>query len=338
MYYQPNLPELRKIFTFLADAENYPVYINCAVGSDRTGTLAFLISGVIGRDERYFYDDYELPSFNVNLPRYRYSRKAVELFETFAPEDGATVPSASSSTCSRSASSRRDRFDPQHHAGEVNMKTTKTIAVLLLAVGALAPAVKADAAPPSKDKFKIVVLAGQSNMAGRGTPDAESARPHPRVLMMNRAGGWVPCVDPIHFDVNDSGVGPGKTFAEALAESDPTITVGVVPCAVGGLASRGVGAGQVDAQGQDRLASLRRLRLSGRRRRWSRVRWRRSSGIRASRTACVAAATSTRCASRCSFRACARNWTPRAFRSSSADSPRRTHRVGSAKSFPTTRP
>lgn len=92
MYYQPNLPELRKIFTFLADAENYPVYINCAVGSDRTGTLAFLISGVIGRDERYFYDDYELPSFNVNLPRYRYSRKAVELFETFAPEDGATVP------------------------------------------------------------------------------------------------------------------------------------------------------------------------------------------------------------------------------------------------------
>ncbi|MGI6496968.1 MAG: tyrosine-protein phosphatase [Kiritimatiellia bacterium] len=85
MYYQPNLPELRKIFTFLADAENYPVYINCAVGSDRTGTLAFLISGVIGRDERYFYDDYELPSFNVNLPRYRYSRKAVELFEDVRP-------------------------------------------------------------------------------------------------------------------------------------------------------------------------------------------------------------------------------------------------------------
>ncbi|MGI5868111.1 MAG: sialate O-acetylesterase [Kiritimatiellia bacterium] len=114
--------------------------------------------------------------------------------------------------------------------------TKKTAGIILIGISAFALAlvVKADVPMPSKEKFKIVVLAGQSNMAGRGTRDAESAKPHPRVLMMNRAGEWVPCVDPIHFDIANSGVGPGKTFAEALAESDPTITVGVVPCAVGG--------------------------------------------------------------------------------------------------------
>ena len=95
-------------------------------------------------------------------------------------------------------------------------------------------AVRADFQPPAKEKFLIVALAGQSNMAGRGVPTEADKVAHPRVVMMNRQGEWVPCVDPIHFDVDGSGVGPGKTFAEALAETDPSITVGVVPCAVGG--------------------------------------------------------------------------------------------------------
>ncbi|NLE41428.1 MAG: tyrosine-protein phosphatase [Lentisphaerae bacterium] len=68
-----------------------PLYFNCAVGSDRTGTIAFLLDGVIGREDRYFYDNYELPSFNVNLPRYRYCRKGSELFGYFAPKDGGTI-------------------------------------------------------------------------------------------------------------------------------------------------------------------------------------------------------------------------------------------------------
>ena len=87
---------------------------------------------------------------------------------------------------------------------------------------------------PPKEKFKIVVLAGQSNMAGRGKIDPNNNKAHPRVLMLNRKGEWVPCVDPVHFDADGSGVGPGKAFGEALADSDPSIMVGLVPCAVGG--------------------------------------------------------------------------------------------------------
>ncbi len=89
--YHVNHPDvftkLPAIFAVLADEKNYPLYFNCAVGSDRTGTLAFLLDGVIGREDKYFYDDYELPSFNENLKRYRYCRKGSELFNTFAKGD-----------------------------------------------------------------------------------------------------------------------------------------------------------------------------------------------------------------------------------------------------------
>lgn len=110
--------------------------------------------------------------------------------------------------------------------------------VILFVLAAFAVCVGATAAdaniPADKAKFKIVILAGQSNMAGRGKIDPADNKPHPRVVMLNKAGEWVPCVDPIHYDAKGSGVGPGKFFAEALAESDPGITVGVVPTAVGG--------------------------------------------------------------------------------------------------------
>ena len=37
---------------------------------------------------------------------------------------------------------------------------------------------------PPTEKFKIVVLAGQSNMAGRGKIDPNNNKAHPRVLML----------------------------------------------------------------------------------------------------------------------------------------------------------
>ena len=103
--------------------------------------------------------------------------------------------------------------------------------------------------PTDKSKFKLVVLAGQSNMAGRGTIDPENNKPHPRVVMLNAKGEWVPCVDPIHYDIGKSGVGPGKAFAEALADSDPSIVVGVVPTAVGGTSIQSWARGAVSPKG-----------------------------------------------------------------------------------------
>jgi hypothetical protein len=87
---------------------------------------------------------------------------------------------------------------------------------------------------PPKEKFHLFLLIGQSNMAGRGAVEQEDKTPDPRVLMLNKAGQWVPAVDPLHFDKGSAGTGLGKTFGRLVAEANPEITVGLIPCAVGG--------------------------------------------------------------------------------------------------------
>jgi hypothetical protein len=107
--------------------------------------------------------------------------------------------------------------------------------ILLLAFLAIPFTTPQAAEPPPKESFHLFVLVGQSNMAGRGKIDKEDNAPHPRVLMFNKEGRWSPATDPLHFDKPKIvGVGPGRAFAQAVADADPKITVGVIPCAVGG--------------------------------------------------------------------------------------------------------
>ena len=87
---------------------------------------------------------------------------------------------------------------------------------------------------PPKDKLRIVVLAGQSNMAGRGFVEDADKIPNPRIFKLTREGKWAPATEPIHYDKPSAGVGPGRAFAERLVDSDPTICVGLVPTACGG--------------------------------------------------------------------------------------------------------
>ena len=95
-------------------------------------------------------------------------------------------------------------------------------------------AVAQNATPPAKESFHLFLLVGQSNMAGRGTVEEQDRMPHPRVLMLNRTDAWVTAIDPLHFDKAAAGVGLGKTFGRLYAESHPGVTVGLIPCAVGG--------------------------------------------------------------------------------------------------------
>lgn len=87
---------------------------------------------------------------------------------------------------------------------------------------------------PSKEKFDLYLLVGQSNMAGRGKVTEEDKQPHLRVLMLNKERKWVAATDPMHFDKPIAGVGLGRTFGLEMAEENPDITIGLIPCAVGG--------------------------------------------------------------------------------------------------------
>lgn len=87
---------------------------------------------------------------------------------------------------------------------------------------------------PAKEKFHLYLLIGQSNMAGRGKVDAESQPNDPRLLVFNREGKWAVAADPLHWDKPSAGVGLGLAFAKAMAAAQPGVTIGLIPCAVGG--------------------------------------------------------------------------------------------------------
>ena len=81
----------------------------------------------------------------------------------------------------------------------------------------------------------IFLLAGQSNMAGRGELSKIDRTPHPRVFALNENDEWVIATEPIHFDKPKvRGTGPGLAFAKEIAKQNPEIRIGLVPTAVGG--------------------------------------------------------------------------------------------------------
>ncbi len=88
---------------------------------------------------------------------------------------------------------------------------------------------------PPRGKFHLYLLIGQSNMAGGGLFDEEAEVPNPRVFKFTKDGSWAPGVDPLHVDRNpEKGVGLGTTFGRMMADANPEIAVGLIPCAVNG--------------------------------------------------------------------------------------------------------
>ncbi len=85
-----------------------------------------------------------------------------------------------------------------------------------------------------RSRFHLYLLIGQSNMAGRGTIEAQDMAIHPRVLNLNKTGRWEVAQDPLHSDKPIAGVGLGKTFGTIMADKSPDAVIGLIPCAVGG--------------------------------------------------------------------------------------------------------
>jgi hypothetical protein len=87
----------------------------------------------------------------------------------------------------------------------------------------------------SRQRFHLYILAGQSNMAGRGKVEAQDKQPHPRVFVLNKDDQWEPATEPLHFDKPGiAGVGPGFAFGKAMAEYNEHVRIGLIPCAAGG--------------------------------------------------------------------------------------------------------
>ena len=117
--------------------------------------------------------------------------------------------------------------------------------LLLLAAASPTPSVLADVPPSNKVVF---ILAGQSNMAGRGGVVANrwdgrvpaDCAPSSAQLRLTPDLRWEQAREPLHQGIDAAnhavGVGPGMPFANALLRSGRAgaPVLGLVPCAVGG--------------------------------------------------------------------------------------------------------
>ncbi|KAI4339828.1 hypothetical protein MLD38_024728 [Melastoma candidum] len=109
------------------------------------------------------------------------------------------------------------------------------------------------------DVLHVFILAGQSNMAGRGgvintfdpttnvtvsswdgvVPPECSPDPYGRILRLSANLTWVLAEEPLHADIDvnkTNGVGPGMAFANEVLRRDPARfrRIALVPCAIGG--------------------------------------------------------------------------------------------------------
>lgn len=88
---------------------------------------------------------------------------------------------------------------------------------------------------PPKAEFHLYLLIGQSNMAGRGKMTDADRKPVEGILKLDKQDHWVPAAHPLHFDKPAiAGVGLGLPFAKDMAETEPGVVIGLIPCAVGG--------------------------------------------------------------------------------------------------------
>src|SRR5690606_5641615 len=88
---------------------------------------------------------------------------------------------------------------------------------------------------PRGEQFHLYLLIGHSNMAGRGKLDGTSNTPPERIWKLNRDHQWEEATEPLHFDIHSFAVaGRGLSFAEEMASRDPSVSIGLIPCAVGG--------------------------------------------------------------------------------------------------------
>ena len=92
-------------------------------------------------------------------------------------------------------------------------------------------------------KLSLFILAGQSNMAGRGQVSESDRNGNSRVFVFGNDYRWRIAVEPIDDPGNqvdrvsldpDAGPGPGLAFATSLVEQRPDMAIGLIPCAMGG--------------------------------------------------------------------------------------------------------
>ncbi|MBC6369151.1 sialate O-acetylesterase [Algoriphagus sp. AK58] len=89
---------------------------------------------------------------------------------------------------------------------------------------------------PAKENLWVFILAGQSNMAGRGKVEPMDTIPDPRILTINKTGEVILAKEPLHFyEPTLTGLDCGLSFGKELLKYIPdSVSILLIPTAVGG--------------------------------------------------------------------------------------------------------
>ena len=89
---------------------------------------------------------------------------------------------------------------------------------------------------PAKENFYIFILAGQSNMAGRGFVQPQDTITSMQILTLDKNNEWIYAKEPLHYyEPTRTGLDCGLSFAKKLSSLyNKDITIGLIPCAIGG--------------------------------------------------------------------------------------------------------
>jgi hypothetical protein len=89
---------------------------------------------------------------------------------------------------------------------------------------------------PDRNHVWVFIMAGQSNMAGRGVVEPMDTLPDNRILSINKAGEIIIAKEPLHFyEPARTGLDCGLSFGKTLIKQVPVhVTVLILPTAVGG--------------------------------------------------------------------------------------------------------
>lgn len=89
---------------------------------------------------------------------------------------------------------------------------------------------------PDKQNVWVYILAGQSNMAGRGKVEPIDTIPDSRIFTINREKELILAKEPLHFyEPSMTGLDCGLSFGKELLKNIPdSISVLIIPTAVGG--------------------------------------------------------------------------------------------------------
>lgn len=81
----------RQIFASYADVNNYPIYVHCLYGADRTGTVCYILNALCEVSDEDLIRDYEYTSFSESGLRYATSSEMSAFLQKFQTLEGDTT-------------------------------------------------------------------------------------------------------------------------------------------------------------------------------------------------------------------------------------------------------